>query len=439
MKIENLLCLFLALSLSVISCDKGQIPDTEDHSNKVYFTATIFDGKHMASVSKNVDSYLVSFSNEDATISYGLVLSNVLGEIDDQGYVTVPSGTYTLGDGATAFTIADYSEYIVSSSDGTDYDSFQFDEATFVVAETESILTAVIEGVTHIMTYNGSLRMLADLPAPPVEFEASYAYAYYAPGIFKLYLSDLGLDADGNEQANGTYYEFNINVGNLDPEAEIAIPAGTYKINGEYYKFDENADDVVESDIIVVGSITIDANGTVEAECTMMFSGSTHNVTYSGEIQILESTIPTEPPYSTLTADKVCDFSNHDLMCLDRGDYYNSGHQTWTVSISGNDGTGDHMAFEILGGKAGKSDFYGKYIVSGDMGEYTALPGYVEGFTLMSSWYYFKQNSENVTEYAPVVSGWVEISKQDGGAITVEFDVYDDQNNNITGKYTQKN
>ena len=54
----------------------------------------------------------------------------------------------------------------------------------------------------------------------------------------------------------------------------------------------------------------------------------------------------------------------------------------------------------------------------------------------MSSWYYFKQNAANITEYAPIISGWVEITKNDDETITVEFDVYDDLNNNITGSYT---
>ena len=53
----------------------------------------------------------------------------------------------------------------------------------------------------------------------------------------------------------------------------------------------------------------------------------------------------------------------------------------------------------------------------------------------MSSWYYYKQNAANVTEYAPVVSGWVEITQSADETITVTFDVYDDRNNHITGTW----
>ena len=445
---KHLLPLLLALSMFFAGCNKdnptdnGNIPD-----NTVYFTATDFDGMHMVSASSDVDSYLVFFSNEDFSISYCLVLANVLGQIDGEDYVTVPSGTYVLGDGVTEFTIADYSYYVAPNSDGSDYDMFEFDEATLVVSESQSILTAVIEGVTHVMTYNGTLRVPVDLPAPPVTFEASCAYAYYATGVFKLYLSDLGLDADGNEMAKGTYYEFKINVDNQATEADVAIPAGTYEINslntepgtisgGNYYKLDENGHDVAESDLIWGGHLTINEDGTILGECTMLISGSKHTVTYSGDIEILKSTIPSEPPYSTLTADKVCDFSDHDITGMDMGDAYNTGYQTLAISLLGNDSTGDHVMFELIAGEVGKSDIYGKYTVSDSMGAYTVLPGYVEGFTLMSSWYYYKQNTANITEYAPIVSGWVEIAKNDDGTITLTFDVYDDLNNNITGSWT---
>ena len=446
MKFKNLFPLLFALSIVFAGCSKDN--PTDDNGthldDKVYFTATTFDGMHMASASSDVDAYMLFFSNDEGTISYGLVLLNTLGEIDDEDYVSVPSGTYTLGSGGAAFTIADYSYYAVVNSDGTNTEAFEYEEATLEVTETKSTLTAVIEGVTHIMTYDGTLRMPADLPAPPVSFEASCAYAYYAQGICKLYLSDLGLDADGNEQAGGTYYEFTVNV---DSQAQTSLPAGRYEIDGlnkapgtisggDYYKFGENADTIVDSDLIWGGYLSINEDGTIVGECTMLLSGSTHTVTYSGDIEMLESTIPTEPPYSTLTVDKVCDLSNHDIMIMDRGDAYNTGQQTWALSLTNYDDTGDNVMFELVSGKVGKSDFYGKYTVSDSKDLYTVVPGYVEGFTRMSSWYYYKQNAANVTEYAPIVLGWVEVTKNSDETITVTFDVYDDLNNKITGSWT---
>ena len=426
-------------------------PEPEVPDNNVYFTATTLMGMHMSYGSSNVDSYVVAFSDEEQTYSYQLALYNTLGEVDDKGYVTLPSGTYTLGDTIEEFIMASYSCLIVKDSTGAN--SFSFTEATLEVTETQTILTAVIEGVTHVMTFNGPISIMADLPEPPVDFEASYAYAYYAAqkdgklGIFKLYLSDLGLDANGNNQANGTYYEFTILISSLDSGAEIAIPAGTYEIknyssepgvisNGDYYKHGENAQEIADSDMISGGYLTINEDGTIEGECEMMFSGATHTLKYSGDIEILENVIPSEPPYSTLTADKVCDFSKHGLSYMDMGDAYNTGCQTWTVSISGNDASGDHVVFELLAGEYGKSDLFGRYTVSDTMGEYTALPGYVDGFTLMNSWYYYRPSIADISDFAPVVSGWVEISENTDGTVTIAFDVCDDQNNNITGSWT---
>ena len=66
------------------------------------------------------------------------------------------------------------------------------------------------------------------------------------------------------------------------------------------------------------------------------------------------------------------------------------------------------------------------------MGEYTALPGHIQGFTLVDSWYYYREDISSITEYAPVFAGWVEITENADRTITVAFDVYDDLNNTHT-------
>ena len=427
--------------------------------NNIYFTASSFTGIHMSNMG-NMESYIIAFTDESqdgdgnkipATVYYQCAFYNGLGEVDSEGYVTVPSGTYTISKNAAEFTIANFSSYMSLA----DSKSIKFEDATAVVTETQTVLTAVIDSVTHVVTYNGPLRMKADLPDPPIVFEASCAYAYYSADVFgdgevdvfKLYLSDLGLDDDGQEQADGTYYQFTLHVDGLDPEAEVAIPAGRYEITasstvpgsasgGYYYVLDENADDIVKSGTPTSGYIIINEDGSVEAECTMIVSGAVHSITYSGEIEILKNTIPSESPYSTLTEDKECVFPDHGYLYMDKGDSYGTGYQTWSFTLSGNHGKGDAVAFELLGGECGKSDIFGRYTVSDSMGEYTALPGGVEGFTLINSWYYYRKNMANITEYAPIVAGWIEISENNDGTLSVEFDLYDDLNNNITGSWT---
>ena len=69
------------------------------------------------------------------------------------------------------------------------------------------------------------------------------------------------------------------------------------------------------------------------------------------------------------------------------------------------------------------------------MDEFTVVPGYVDGFTLLGTWYYYKIGSLNIPEFAPFVDGWIEIEINDG-SYTVTVDVYDDLNNDITGTFT---
>ena len=57
----------------------------------------------------------------------------------------------------------------------------------------------------------------------------------------------------------------------------------------------------------------------------------------------------------------------------------------------------------------------------------------------MDSWYYYKGDAQHITGYAPVVSGWVEITDNHDGNVTLTFDVYDDLNNHITGTWTGSN
>lgn len=437
-----------------------QVPELPD--NNVYLTVSEFVGMHMSFGSSGIQTYVVQFSNEgqdeNGKTIYQLALYNVLGEVDDEGYVTLPSGTYVYNDTAEAFTIASHSNYCTVNSDGSDYKTIPFDAATLVVTETQSILTAVIEGVTHIVTYNGLIRMIADLPDPPVDFVANHAYAYYSKDIygtgevdmFVLYLSDLGLDADGKEIPNGTYYKIDILTDGLESGAEIAIPAGTYKIDpyattagfaldGDYYKLNESGNDVTETGSFWDGQITINEDGSIKAEFEMFMSGSIHTVTFSGEIELLENDVPSEGPYSTLTEDKVCDFSNHIITYSKVDVIHETGCEVWSVWLSGLDDVGDHVSFKLLGGEYDKSDIFGKYTVSETLGAYTIFPGYISAFTLMDSWYYYKGDAQHITGYAPVVSGWVEITDNHDGNVTLTFDVYDDLNNHITGTWTGSN
>lgn len=447
--------LVMALAATVIltsSCNKE--PQNEPvQDNTVNFTATKLIGAHMTS-GGGLNLYIISLSDELLTHTYMFSLNNYTGEIDDEGNVTVPAGTYTQSDKTAEFTMSAYAIYSDASAGGENATKVILEQSTLVVTDSKAVLTTVVEGVTHIVTYDGPLTMPADLPDEDVDFEASYAYAYYTDNLsdentakFKLYLSDLGVDENGHELPNATYYEFVISVNRLEPNAEIAIPAGKYEVgdtgsaNGyiveaQYYKFGESLSEPAKYDIIKVGNLVVNEDGSIEANVTLRFSGSIHSITFSGDVEILENTMPSEPPYSTLTSDVECDLSNHAVDIWHTNAPDGTGYHSYMVSINPNNSIGDDVVFEILCGTDSDVDISGRYTVSNSMEEFTVIPGYVDGFTLKRSWYYHKSNSMNISDYAPIVDGWVEISVTDKKVFTVTFDVYDDLNNNITGTVT---
>ena len=447
----NLAMAFVATIILVSSCDKDSTFNPEQ-DNTVNFTATKFTGSHM-SLGKS-GMYMVMLSDEGNVHSYLFTLYNNIGEIDDNNYVTIPPGTYTLSEGAEDYSIAEHSVYTDNSEGVENSKTAKFTEPTVVVTENKLVLTTVIEDVKHVVTYNGPLSMRADLPEPDVNFEANHAYAYYAGSTneenadkFELFLSDIGHNGEGNVLPNGIYYRLSLCVNKLDSNAEIAIPAGRYEIDNidaatgyiidaVYYKFGETTSEAVDNDFIKSGYLTVNEDGSIEASLDMYFSGATHIISFSGDVEILESVIPSEAPYSTLASDKVCELSNHSFSCYNNGDPYGTGYHSWVVSIYPDNSVGDNMIFEILCGTDMNADISGKYTISNSRNEYTAIPGYVDGFTLMSSWYYYKDNALYISEFAPIVDGWVDIQQNDKGTYTITFNVYDDLNNNIIGTYT---
>jgi hypothetical protein len=450
----NIVMAFAATMILASSCNKESTNEPVQ-DNTVNFTATKLIGMHMTK-GNALDGYIISLSDEEMTRIYMFSLNNTTGPIDDEGNVTVPSGTYMQSEEAVEFSITGYAIYRDITEGVDNAKSANLEQSTLVVTETNAVLTTVVEGVTHIVTYNAPLTMPADLPEADVDFEANYAYAYYSDdtqddsiSLFKLYLSDLGCDESGNELPNGTYYVFTLQVKRLDSNAEIAIPAGRYEIgdtgssNGyivsaEYHKFGESLSERAKYDYSNSGSLTVNEDGSIEANLDMYWNGGIHSITFSGEVEILENTLPSEPPYSTLTSDKECDLSNHAIDIWSREAPAGAGYNAYAVSINPNNAIGDDIVFEILCGTDKNADISGRYTVSNSLDEFTVVPGYIDGFTLASSWYYHKPTSMSISDYAPIVDGWVEISVTDKKTYTVTFDVYDDLNNNITGSWSYK-
>ena len=450
----------------------GNLP-TED----VNLTLEVLEGEYYGTEYSDTYNYYVLLSDMGTNESgyayaggtyYYMDLYSVEGEVDEEGYIHVPAGTYTfdVDDSTAEWTMGNYySEYAKVNADGTAYEARSHYEAgQAVVTENGITLTVTINGVQHTVTYNGTPKLYVGTSgggdsSENVEMEANYAYAnyfgdQYTPGTadnYYLFLSDLGLDAEGYEQANGTYYRFDI-YAPISADNATKIPAGTYEVDmtdsgahwtaslsySAYFVLDEYGWDYVSNDYPASGTIVVGEDGSIVAEVTMLMSGATHKVTYNGGNIVIYDNSSSEGgetgdgPYSTLTSDWNCNLSAHTLYYEGYGDWYEVGYQNWVIAIMPNSQEGDFVQFDILAGADSYTSFAGEYTISDSLGAYTAYPGYIDNGYMSGCWYY---TNDGVT-MAPFVGGSVEVSDNGDGTYTVEFDVWDDADYNITGSWT---
>lgn len=406
------------------------------------------------------DGYVIPYGTYYQVDLYGLE-----GEVDEEGYIHVPAGTYTFdaNDTTAEWTMGnDYSGYSKVNGDGTAYDAQSgFEAGQAVVTENSLVLEVTIAGVKHTVTYNGAPKLYVGGSGggsgENVEMEANYAYAnyfgdQYTPGVadnYYLFLSDLGLDAEGYEQANGTYYRFDI-YAPISADNATKVPAGTYTIDmtdsgalwtaslsySAYFILDEYGWDYVSNDYPASGTVVVGEDGTIVAEVTMLMSGATHKVTYNGgNIEVFDNSSSgggDDVVYSTLTGDWNCNLSAHTLYYQSYGDWYEVGYQNWVIAIMPNSQAGDFVQFDLLAGADSFTSFAGEYTISDSLDAYTAYPGYIDDGYLAGAWYY----KEDGVTMAPFVDGWVDIVDNGDGTYTVEFDVYDDADYNLTGSWT---
>ena len=105
----------------------------------------------------------------------------------------------------------------------------------------------------------------------------------------------------------------------------------------------------------------------------------------------------------------------------------------WTFAIMPDGGAGDFVQFDVLAGANSTTDFCGEYTISNSYEAYTSLPGEIDwdGY-MVGAWYY----TEDGYTMAPFVDGTMSVVDNGDGTVTVEFDVYDDCDNNLTGSWT---
>ena len=450
----------------------GDLP-TED----VVFEAIYCEGEYYGTEYSDTYNYYLLLSDlgsdEDGYAMaggtyYQVDLYSVEGEVDAEGYIHVPAGTYTfdVDDSTAEWTMGNYySGYAKVSADGTAYDAKSaFQSGKAVVTENSITLEVMIGGVKHTVTYNGEPKIYVGGVTPPtpgegVEFTANYAYAVYygdmyTPGTadnYYFFLSDLGVDEDGYDYAGGTYYRFDIYA---PITADRTITPGTYPIDvndsmdpgtvgayySAYYKWNSYGDDYEVTDWPDDGFITFNEDGSIYAEVHYMVCGQTHKISFAGgDIVIYDGTEGGEGGeggegdiLSTLTGDWNCNLSAHTLYYEGYGDWYEVGYQNWLIAIMPNSQEGDFVQFDLLAGADSFTSFAGEYTISNSLGAYTAYPGYIDYDYLAGAWYY----KEDGVTMAPFVDGWVDVVDNGDGTYTVEFDVWDDADYNITGSWT---
>ena len=451
----------------------------------VNFTADMFNAEYYGLEYSPTHNYYVLLSDKGLDeygyayaggTYYQLDLYSVEGNVDSEGYIHIPAGTYTFdkSDSMAEWTLGNkYSGYSKVKEDGTAYEAQSgFESGQAVVTENGITLEVVIAGYKHTVTYTGAPKIYVgsssggggETPAPGdgevVEFTANYAYAMYygdmySPGVsdnYYFFLSDLGVDADGYDLANGTYYRFDIYA---PITADRTITPGTYTIDvndsmdpgtvgafySAYYKCNSYGDDYDALDWLDGGFITFNEDGSIYAEVRMMQSGQTHKVSFQGDIVIYDGTEGGEggeggggdygDVVSTLTGSHIVTLDHHTLVYEAYGDYYEVGLQNWTFMIAPNDGEGEYVQFDILAG-ADSTDFAGTYTISDSFDSYTSLPGEISGGYMNGSWLY---SSDNYT-MAPFVDGTLYIANNNNGTYAVSFGLLDDAGNYVEGSWT---
>ena len=423
MKLRNLFYLLLALPLAFASCSEE--PSSIDGGDVMDFTLELTSEATMT----------FEALGGEGTIAY--TYDNPL---------DVQPEARSSADWITNFTVGD-------------------NTITFTVAANEGkARTATI----YVVAFHKSFEVTINQNAYEVEgdyclLDANHALGIYfgdtyTPGYadnFYLYLSDKGFDEEYYELPNGTYYLFDIYAPIGDG---TKIPAGTYTIDpndsgdlwtasisySAYYIMDDYADDVVEWDYPASGTIFVGEDGSITAEVVMLNSGIAHRVTYDGDyIEIFDMSEGEGGGgdygdyYSTLTEDWYCNLSDHYIYAENCGDWYEVGYDNWLLMINPNTGVGDCILFDIVANNTNTDNFLGTYTISDSFGKATGVSGYLdyEGY-MAGCWYYRSEDSENISSYAPMVNGLIEIVENLDGTITIEFDAWDDADYNITGKWT---
>lgn len=324
MKFKNLAYLLLALSLSFVACSEGKESDnqtpneqpednTEQPKENVVLEASDFVGEYYGDAFTQKSGSYTLILTDNGFLQGGGMMENstyyildVYGDFyegERGGYVSMPVGTYTM-DATNSMergTIGQAYSYFITTDDTKISKQVKFDSAEIVVAPNEATLTAVVEGVKHIVTFNGQAA-ITDKRAEDRKFLANNAWVYFygdhdSKGVadnYYLFFSDL--DTEYGLLPNATYYRLDLFSEIVDKSNGLAIPYGTYIVDEnntrapytvtvEYSDFVKlnRSGGAEESGKVMGGKVVVDENG-ITAELHIM--GGVHTVTYYGYVPV---------------------------------------------------------------------------------------------------------------------------------------------------------
>ena len=324
MKIKNLAYLLLALTFTFAACTDGNKPTPSQPGERpeekpkeeiiVNVEAGDFVGEYYGDAyTQQAGAYTLILA-ADGFVEYsgGMLPNSTYYVLDaysdfyegkDTGYVALPDGTYTF-DTTNSYakgTISHAYSSFITTDDAADGTAVPFEAAELVVTANGATLTAVVEGVKHIVTFEGQATV-ADKRAENRTFNAANAWCFFygdhdSKGVADSYLLFLSDDTEYNLMANKRYYRLDLFSEIADKSNGFAIPYGTYIVDEEssrkpftlsvgqysdYVKLDKNGQ-YAEIGSISAGKVVVDENG-ITAELHIM--GGVHTVTYSGYIPI---------------------------------------------------------------------------------------------------------------------------------------------------------
>lgn len=296
-------------------------PEEPEKPSGVDFEAKYSSGAYYGDeYSPGTDCYFISMSDngfdENGYVRpnstyYRLDLYAPKYEGEYREYMPLPEGVYRLDaeDSYAEWTFsADGSEYVVTGESDV-VKKLKFEAGELVVTAESTTLTAVVEGVTHVVTFAGEhvIANVMQRPAEDKEWSVEHAYALYygdkfnigVADNFYLYLSDKGLDEYGFEIADGTYYAFDLYVGIVDPTAALQLPYGSYLWDDKdtlaagtisayytkYYVINSDATGYADARYTDWASLTVDEKGVV---AEVHFGEAVHKVVFEGEVKIFD-------------------------------------------------------------------------------------------------------------------------------------------------------